>query len=88
MAIKEFYIGTCGPYLIDEGHPLYDDPGQMARQEQLVDTTTIESRLTTLEGYFASTFTGTIYTAKLTSGGTDGSMTFTNGVITAHTDAT
>lgn len=30
----------------------------------------------------------TITTAKLTSGGTDGSMTFTNGVLTAQTQAT
>jgi hypothetical protein len=30
----------------------------------------------------------TITTAKLTGGGTEGSMTFTNGILTAHTDAT
>lgn len=30
----------------------------------------------------------TIVTAKLTGGGTDGSMTFTNGVLTAQTAAT
>ena len=29
-----------------------------------------------------------ITTAKLTAGGTNGSMTFTNGVLTAHVDAT
>lgn len=32
--------------------------------------------------------TVTITTAALTSGGTQGSLTFTNGVLTAHTDAT
>lgn len=32
--------------------------------------------------------TTTITTAKLTTLGTNGSMTFTNGVLTAHTDAT
>lgn len=30
----------------------------------------------------------TITTAKLTALGTNGSMTFTNGILTAHTDAT
>lgn len=33
-------------------------------------------------------YTGTITTAKLTSGGTNGSMTFTNGLITSLTAAT
>lgn len=32
--------------------------------------------------------TATITTAKLTSGGTNGSMTFTNGILTAQTPAT
>ncbi len=32
--------------------------------------------------------TGTITTAKLTGGGSNGSMTFTNGVLTASTPAT
>lgn len=31
MAIKQFYIGTCGPYLIDDGDPLYNDPDQVAK---------------------------------------------------------
>jgi hypothetical protein len=30
----------------------------------------------------------TITTAKLTAGGADGSMTFTNGILTAQTQAT
>lgn len=33
-------------------------------------------------------YTGTITTAKLTAGGTNGSMTFTNGILTAQTQAT
>lgn len=33
-------------------------------------------------------YTGTITTAKLTTSGTNGSMTFTNGVLTAQTPAT
>ena len=33
-------------------------------------------------------YTGTITTAKLTAGGTNGSMTFTNGILTAQTPAT
>lgn len=32
--------------------------------------------------------TATITTAKLTPAGANGSMTFTNGILTAHTDAT
>lgn len=32
--------------------------------------------------------TAVIATAKLTGGGANGSMTFTNGILTAHTDAT
>ena len=35
-----------------------------------------------------SGITGTITTAKLTGGGANGSMTFTNGVLTAQTPAT
>ena len=41
--------------------------------------------------FFAPAFTGlsvTITTAKLTGGGANGSMTFTNGVLTASTPAT
>lgn len=33
-------------------------------------------------------FNGTITTAKLTAGGTNGSMSFTNGVLTSQTPAT
>jgi hypothetical protein len=33
-------------------------------------------------------FTGTIATAKLTGGGTEGSITFKNGVVVAQTAAT
>lgn len=33
-------------------------------------------------------FTGTITTAKLTGGGANGSMTFSNGILTAQTPAT
>jgi hypothetical protein len=36
----------------------------------------------------ATPFSGTITTAKLTSGGANGSMTFTAGVLTSHTAAT
>ena len=33
-------------------------------------------------------FNGTIVTAKLTGGGSNGSITFTNGVVTSQTPAT
>lgn len=41
-----------------------------------------------LKGTLAVGYTGTIVTAKLTSGGTNGSMTFVNGVVTAQVAAT
>lgn len=41
-----------------------------------------------LQGNLAAGFTGTITTAKLTGGGANGSMTFTNGVLTSETAAT
>jgi predicted phage tail protein len=39
-------------------------------------------------GIQASGFSGTITTAPLTGGGTTGSMTFTNGILTSQTPAT
>lgn len=42
----------------------------------------------TLNGNLAEGFTGTIVTAALTSGGTEGSMTFTNGIVTSQVAAT
>lgn len=42
----------------------------------------------TLVGLLATGFSGTITTAKLTPAGSNGSMTFTNGVLTAQTAAT
>jgi hypothetical protein len=41
-----------------------------------------------LNGTVGVGFTGTITTAKLTGGGSNGSITFTNGVVTAQVAAT
>jgi hypothetical protein len=41
-----------------------------------------------LQAMFASGFTGTIVTAKLTTGGTEGSITFQNGVVVSQIAAT
>ena len=41
-----------------------------------------------LHGTLGQGFTGTITTAKLTGGGTNGSITFVNGVVTEQTPAT
>lgn len=41
-----------------------------------------------LAALLKSGYTGTIVTAKLTTGGANGSITFTNGVVTAQTAAT
>lgn len=46
------------------------------------------SNVATLQALINSGFTGTITTAKLTTGGTNGSMTFTKGVLTSQTPAT
>lgn len=44
--------------------------------------------MTFVQNLFRTGFNGTIVTAKLTGGGTNGSMTFTNGVLTSQTPAT
>jgi hypothetical protein len=41
-----------------------------------------------LKGTIGQGFTGTVVTAKLTVGGTNGSITFTNGVVTQQVAAT
>lgn len=41
-----------------------------------------------INGIPPQTFSGTIATAKLTGGGANGSITFTNGVVTAQVPAT
>lgn len=41
-----------------------------------------------MQTLFASGYTGTIATAKLTSGGTEGSIVFKNGVVMSQTAAT
>lgn len=50
-------------------------------------TTTVGTHTTQLAG-LAGGLNVTIVTAKLTAGGANGSMTFTNGVLTAQTPAT
>jgi hypothetical protein len=37
MAWKYIYIGTCGPYLIDEDDPLYTDQDQVAKRIDIAD---------------------------------------------------
>jgi hypothetical protein len=41
-----------------------------------------------MQSLFARGFSGTITIAKLTTGGTEGSITFVNGVVTSSTAAT
>ena len=41
-----------------------------------------------MQALFSQGFTGTITTAKLTGGGTNGSITFENGVVVSQTPAT
>lgn len=49
---------------------------------------TLTGNQSKVAGLLNSGFTGTITTAKLTAGGANGSMTFTNGVLTAEVQAT
>jgi hypothetical protein len=48
MAFQEFYLGTCGPYLIDEDDPLLTDLNQVAK---LGDISAFETR-SELKVYF------------------------------------
>ena len=41
-----------------------------------------------MQTLFASGYTGTVVTAKLTGGGTNGSLTFRNGVVVAQVEPT
>jgi hypothetical protein len=41
-----------------------------------------------LQGTLGKGFSGTVTTAKLTGGGTNGSITFVNGVVTSQVPAT
>jgi hypothetical protein len=55
---------------------------------QVTAIATNTSDIATIKAEIASGLTVTITTAKLTSGGANGSMTFTNGILTAQTAAT
>jgi hypothetical protein len=102
MAIKEFYIGTCGPYMIDDTDPRYDDPGQVATKSEVPSISGLVSSTRTVNGHALtsnvtvtsadlageSVISGTVVLAKITSGGTNGSLTFVNGLITAKVDPT
>lgn len=48
----------------------------------------IDTRVTAIETQLAAGISGTITTAALTVGGTEGSMTFTNGILTGQVQAT
>jgi hypothetical protein len=41
MAFKHIYIGTCGPYLIDDADSLLTNPDQVAKLEDLSDKITV-----------------------------------------------
>jgi hypothetical protein len=52
------------------------------------DIATNTSDIATIKAEIAAGLTVTIATAKLTTGGVNGSMTFTHGILTAQTAAT
>jgi hypothetical protein len=37
MADVEYYLGTCGPYTVDDADPLYIDDGQMLCRRDISD---------------------------------------------------
>lgn len=49
---------------------------------------TLTANQNAVAGQLNAGFTGVITTAKLTATGTNGTMTFTNGILTAETPAT
>lgn len=53
-----------------------------------VRLTTAEGEIDAVQAAFAAGYTGTVTLAKITGGGTDGSLTITNGLITAVTAPT
>jgi mevalonate kinase len=56
-------------------------------QQVTVAVNSINKTLSSIT-YLTTGISATIVTAKLTGGGTNGSMTFVNGVLTAQTPAT
>lgn len=92
------------PVVFDEGsqkfeltqpwHYWFLDLGRNLGLEQ-TETGVLGTRLTAVEGEvdvlqtaFAAGYTGTVTLAKITGGGTNGSLTITNGLITAVTAPT
>lgn len=80
--------GVTGPSSsTNDGVALWDGTsGTLLKDGGVLGTAAFKS-----VSFFAPAFTGlsvTITTAKLTGGGANGSMTFTNGVLTASTPAT
>jgi hypothetical protein len=52
------------------------------------DLALLDTRVSAIENALAAGFTGTITTAQLTLAGTQGSMTFVNGILTSQVQAT
>lgn len=103
MAYREFYIGDRGPYFVDDASSAFTDPGQVVQRRELAtikDTTAIVGILKGQAGIvvaavpsvdYALPFTGlsaVVALAKLTAGGINGSLTFSNGILTAKIDPT
>jgi hypothetical protein len=59
----------------------------MVTPAQVPSLDSLNGQITAAQGP-AGAFSGTITTAKLTTGGTNGSMTFTNGILTSEVAAT
>jgi hypothetical protein len=75
-------VGTPGTYV----KTTFDAQGRETSGSTTLDLATDVTG--TLATTHLSGFSGTVTTAKLTPGGANGSMTFTNGLLTASTAAT
>lgn len=79
------YNSTTG--LFTQSQPAFSDISGTATAGQIPALSSLSGQITTSQ-LPASGLSVTITTAKLTTGGTNGSMTFTSGILTAQTPAT
>lgn len=79
------YNATTGAFT--QSQPAFADISGTATASQVPALSALTGQITTGQ-LPASGLSVTITTAKLTTGGTNGSMTFTNGILTAQTPAT
>lgn len=100
MADREYYIGTIGPYVIDDADPLNTDPGQVATKQEIsdvVDVTAVNGMVKGNGSFLRAAVPGTDYQTPIsgvtssivvvtnTSPVTTSTLNFTNGILTSIT---